>query len=471
MPLDSFPLVVDLDGTLIKGDSLQESLAFAIKKDWRNLFLIVRRVFQGRLALKEFGGNFAESVFGSIPENMHVVKLVSAARSSGRQVFLATASREEVARLAERRFGPFEESFASSESVNLKGPRKAEELVKRFGEKGFDYIGDAGADHSVFEVARESFLIRNDLPTGVVSADRGRQQMSRRLRHETSAVLSAIRPYQWAKNLLLFVPALAAGAIDTDSYVKLVVGFAAFSSVASGLYIFNDLLDVWDDRTHPHKRKRPFASGDLSFVGGVGLGLILVVLGLAVALALDGGFFLVLVVYAAVSAAYSSYLKRKVLVDAFVLAGLYLSRLVAGSVIADINLSGWLLVFSMFVFLSLALAKRFVELESAPKTELGAIRGRGYHRDDKSFVARAGESLAVVSGAMLALYVANETQTDSEFVSVTMLWLIVPVWLFWILRVWILAERKELHSDPILFAIRDKLSVALGLLMAVLFLV
>lgn len=470
MQSNSVPLVVDLDGTLIKGDSLQESLAFAIKKDWKNLFHVIRRALRGRLALKEFAAGFAESVFDSIPENKHVVKLISSARNSGRQVFLATASRGEVAQLAESRFGPFAESLTSSESLNLKGQKKADELVKRFGEKGFDYIGDAGADHPVFEVAREALLVRKDLPTGVVSAGRGRERLSRKLRHMTSSVLSAIRPYQWVKNLLLFVPVIAAGEIDSEALVKLIVGFVALSTVASGLYIFNDLLDVWDDRTHPQKRKRPFASGDLSLVGGVSLGLILVVLGLVFALALGANFFLVLVAYALVSGAYSSYLKRKVLVDAFVLAGLYLSRLVAGSIIANIDLSGWLLVFSMFVFLSLALAKRFVELESAPKTELGAIRGRGYHRDDKNFVARAGESLAVVSGAMLALYVANETQTESEIVSVTMLWLIVPVWLFWILRVWILAERKELHSDPILFAIRDRVSVFLGVLMAALFL-
>ena len=461
---NSAPLVVDFDQTLVRGDSLQESILFAVRKDWKNLFRALIFLTRGRIALKSFASSFAGEVVDKIPANERVLVLIEEARKSGRPVILATASHARVAEIAAARFGPFDEVISSSDAVNLKGHAKAIELVNRYGDGGFDYVGDSLADRAIFERAKTALIVSPNADQEITELGNG--ERIRRRNHlpwRARVWFRAARPHQWVKNFLVFVPVLAAGTLNFDSTVALALAFVSLSAVASSLYIFNDLLDIWHDRSHPDKKKRPLASGDLSIAEGVAITAFGLLLGALLGVFLGELFMSVLLGYAVLSISYSTFLKKLILVDAFVLAALYVIRLVAGSIVAQVPLSGWLLVFSMFVFLSLGLAKRYVEIDGSEEHGATSIRGRGYTYLDRSFVGIAGISLSVVSGALLALYVADQTQVESQLVNVTLLWLVVPLWLFWVLRLWILAERRQLHSDPILFAVRDKLSIVVGL--------
>ena len=457
------PVVLDLDGSLLKVDSLWELAVYGIRQDWKHSGGLVASAIRGKVALKEFVATFAHGGFAQLPANPHVLELLNRARSEGREVVLATASSQRVAREADRIFGPFSELIASGEGINLAGRKKAQVLVDRFGEKGFDYVGNAKADFHVFAVAHTAYLVSND------------NGLRRRLQQQHSdshlignsagglhSLLRLMRPTQWVKNLLLFVPALAAGHYDGSLLLAMLLGVVVFSAVASGLYIVNDILDIHDDRTHPEKKYRPIAKGEVSIPQAAGLAIVLLLAG-----GLGGWFLgpplfvLFLGGYGFLSLGYSLWLKRVVLLDVFVLASLYGIRILAGSVLASVALGAWLLSFSFFAFLALALVKRFVEISGAGLKDLALVRGRGYRPGDKDIVGSAGVGAGLASAVLLALYI--ESQMADVFLDVVGLnGLSVPLWLFWILRVWLLAARGLMHSDPVLFAVKDPTSLVIG---------
>jgi 4-hydroxybenzoate polyprenyltransferase len=285
-------------------------------------------------------------------------------------------------------------------------------------------------------------------------------------------VIRALRPYQWVKNLLLFLPIIMSHQLgDTPRLVHVMLGFAAFCLCASASYVLNDLWDREHDRHHPVKRNRPFAAGRLSATTGAVMIVALFAAGMSIALgSLPGKFVAMLVIYVLITTAYSFWLKKKLLLDVFFLAGLYTHRVLAGGQAAEVEVSKWLLAFCIFFFLSLAFAKRYAELLRVQDEDAGEqIRGRAYRVEDLEIMNSVGPASGYMSVLVLALYVNQSDLVGKLYRSPSVLWLLCPVMLYWITRVWFLARRRKLTEDPILFAIRDRVSLmAVGIILLLL---
>lgn len=277
------------------------------------------------------------------------------------------------------------------------------------------------------------------------------------------AVAAAIRPAQWVKNVLLFVPAVTAHRItDGEAVRHSVLAFAAFCCVASMGYVVNDVLDREHDRRHPLKRTRPFASGTLSPAWAPLLIALLLLAALALARAVPSPFWGWLAAYAALTAAYSVRIKRLLFLDVLALAALYTVRIIAGTAAIAVTLSPWLLAFSMFLFFSLALMKRTSELDSLRGRAPEAAAGRAYEFDDASTLVALGAASACTAVLVLALYV-SAPEVSALYSHPVFLWGLSPLFLYWLGRLWIVARRGYLEGDPLLYAARDRASYAVGL--------
>ena len=468
MGIKERPLVVDLDGSLLKTDSLYELISFAVRADPRNFLRVASASLQGRTRLKALVGMYASDVVPFLPTHPEVLELIAKARKAGRSVYLATASGEQVAAEAAQAFGPFDGVISSSSAVNLKGSRKAQKLEELFGERGFDYVGNESADLPIFERAEKAFLVGGGASL-VRRAGRANSALTRiSTKSGWKGLVELARPHQWTKNFLLFVPVIGAQVFEPAVLLSVLVGLVAFSAVASALYVLNDLLDVRDDRTHPSKRRRPLASGDVSVPHVFFLSTGLALVGILVGFSLSPAFLLVLGCYSLLAVMYSLVIKRIVVLDVFALASLYVVRLVGGAVVAGVILSSWLMSFSFFAFLFLALAKRYVEIADDSLKGDQNVRGRGYVPSDSTLVGWAGVSVGVVSAMVLALYIEDRTGAVSGN-PVNWLWATVPLWLYWVLRTWFKAFRSELDDDPVLYALRDRVSLAVGVVLVLIF--
>jgi 4-hydroxybenzoate polyprenyltransferase len=279
----------------------------------------------------------------------------------------------------------------------------------------------------------------------------------RAARSRARLVLEAMRPHQWAKNLLVFVALIGAHRVAEPALLaRAALAFVAFGLVASSVYVLNDLCDLAADRRHATKRDRPFASGALPLRFGYALFPLLLAAGAAVAAALPRGFGVLLGGYYAATVAYSFALKRRLVLDVVVLASLYTARLFGGGLATDVPISEWLAAFSLFVFFSLALAKRASELGELGERE-GAAAGRGYVAADRGPVITMGIASGYLAVLVLALYVSSH-DVSRLYAHPLRLWLLCPVLLYWTSRVWILVGRRALHEDPVLFALRDPAS-------------
>jgi 4-hydroxybenzoate polyprenyltransferase len=300
---------------------------------------------------------------------------------------------------------------------------------------------------------------RHDVP--VWSRAREAIRVDRRP-HPWLGLARALRLHQWPKNLLVFVPLLTSHRIfERDAFVIGVHAFVAFSLTASAVYLANDLIDLEDDRRHPRKHARPLAAGEVPIETALALIPVLAIAASLVALQLAPDFVALLGAYVAANLLYSLGLKRVVLVDVFVLAGLYTVRILAGAAAAAVPLSHWLLAFSMFVFLSLAFAKRFVEVSNVAARAETEVAGRGYLARDGPLVGMLGTCAGYLSVLVFALYVTSR-EVVVLYRSPAILWFAVPVLLYWISRVWLLAHRGALNEDPVVFALRDPQSYAAG---------
>jgi len=460
---------VDLDGTLVRSDLLLESLWALLRR--KPLFALWLPLWwaRGRARLKHEIAQRASVDVTLLPYREELLTRLRAERARGRRLVLATASDSLLADSVARHLGVFDEIIASNGEVNLKGPVKRDALTTRFGERGFDYIGDASADRVVWSSSRESWLVGVSPRTvaQLRSANPGIRVLAS-AEGRAAALFHALRLHQWVKNLLLFVPLVAAHKLfDRPALGRTAVGFLAFGLVASGVYLLNDLVDLEHDRRHKSKRDRPFASGHLSLAAGAAFIPGLVVAGSTLAWAVSPALLAVVGLYLLITTAYSFALKRIVMLDVLVLALLYTLRVFAGSVTADVVVSKWLLIFSIFLFLSLALIKRLTELQGL--RERGAPRnetGRGYRPEDLEILASLGAASGYIAVVVLALFVSSDDVTKL-YSHPSYLWAACPLLLFWVSRIWLLAHRGEVHSDPIVFAIRDRVSYAIAAAMAV----
>jgi 4-hydroxybenzoate polyprenyltransferase len=418
--------------------------------------------------MKQQLAEMADLDVGTLPFREELLDYIKVRKAQGSRVLLVTAATAPLASAIAQECGLFDEVLASDSEVNLKGPVKRDALVERFGHAGFHYAGDSSSDLAVWEAADEAIIVgRGSSLLASVSVVNPRVTEVGGEKSELRAWLKLIRIHQWAKNLIIFVPLVTAHKVfDAQLLLASVAAFFSFSLLASATYIVNDLYDLDHDRVHRTKRNRPLASGAVSLPAGLATALILSSVAVVLAWFVAPLFLAVLGVYLVATLLYSSVLKRVVLVDVVVLAGLYTWRLVAGGAATGIVLSTWLLAFAMFVFASMAMAKRFVELNEAAHggSEGLAVKGRGYRLEDKELIGILGISCAVVSVLVMILYV-NSPDVRILYAHPYLLLLLAPLFFYWLGRMWLLASRGDLHEDPVLFAVKDKVSYFVALWM------
>jgi 4-hydroxybenzoate polyprenyltransferase/phosphoserine phosphatase len=457
------PLCVDLDGTLLRTDSLHEALVSALRRAPWIAFALPFWLLRGRAAFKREVARRAELDPALLPYDPGVLELIRAERGKGRRIVLATAADESIAQAVARHLGLFDEVVASDGTHNLKGAGKASALRERFGERGFDYVGDSRADHAPWSAAAVAYVCGDARTARRLEGQGMRVVAVARTSGLRWPLLRVLRTHQWMKNLLVFVPVVTAHRLQDALAVRSAcLAFAAFCLAASGAYVLNDLADLDHDRRHVHKRRRAFAAGELPLWTGVLLAPILLAAAFALSMPLTPAFRLELAVYVGATMAYSLWLKRIVLVDVFTLAALYGVRILAGAAAIPVPVSHWLLVFSLFLFLSLALAKRYAELAALARRDGSDAPGRGYRTADLPLVGLMGVACGQLSVLVFALYITS-ADVRMLYAHPLVLWLACPVLLYWIARVWLFAYRGELHEDPLVFALRDRVSVGLGL--------
>jgi 4-hydroxybenzoate polyprenyltransferase/phosphoserine phosphatase len=465
--LSLLPLVVDLDGTLIRTDMLHESALRALRdKPW-DAVRIPYWLSQGKAVLKQRLAQNANFDASSLPYAADLLAWLKVQKAAGRQLVLCTASDVSIATAIAAHLDIFDSVMASDGVVNLAGQNKAAALEQRFGRAGFDYAGNSHADLAVWERARRAVVVNASADLATKAAA---QCEVERVFEAPAAGLGAwrrvLRVHQWMKNLLLFVPLIAAHLLtEIDTWLILMVAFVAFSLCASSVYIANDLLDLESDRQHPRKCTRPFASGVVPAWMGVLVAPVLLAVSILLASYVGSSFLACMVVYFLLTCIYSWGLKRLVLVDCVTLAILYTLRIIAGAAAAAISLSFWLLAFSVFLFLSLAYVKRYAELQVQLFRGKEKVHGRGYLTTDAPLIQMLGITSGYASVVVLALYLNSEAVLDlyrmPEFV-----WGAVPVMLFWVSWIWLRAHRGDMHDDPLVFAVKDKVSIVAGLAFA-----
>jgi 4-hydroxybenzoate polyprenyltransferase/phosphoserine phosphatase len=462
--LSIHPLVVDLDGTLIRTDMLHESALRVLRDSPFETLLIPYWLSRGKAVLKRHLAHRSDFDPSSLPYNHDLLNWLKQQRAQGRKLILCTASDLSIATAISAHLGVFDEVMASDVTRNLAGKHKADILEQRFGRGGFDYAGNSRADLAVWQRARRAVVVN-------ASADLAKkagayctvEQVFPSPSLGFTAWCGVLRVHQWLKNLLLFVPLFAAHQLtNPDTWLALILAFCSFSLCASSAYIANDLLDLESDRRHPRKCNRPFASGLVPAWMGVVLAPLLLLGSLVLAWHIGGTFLPWLVFYVVLTCAYSWGLKRLVLVDCLTLGMLYTLRIVAGAAAASMGLSFWLLAFSVFLFLSFAFVKRYAELEVQLLSGKKKTHGRGYYTSDAPLVQTMGITSGYAAVVVLALYLNSDTimqlYRTPEFV-----WGAVPVMLFWVNWMWMQAHRGKMHDDPLVFALKDKASLVAGM--------
>lgn len=463
------PLAVDLDGTLLRSDLMWEGLARLPFRNPAAIPAIALALLGGRAAFKARVASAVELDPAGLPWRGDLLEWIRSERGRGRRIVLATAADRTVAERMAAHLAAFDEVLASEPGRNLSARAKADRLVERFGEGGFDYAGDhprkdwpvfgrAGACVPAGSPRLEQALRRHNRPIAASFADQGSAM---------GTIFRAMRVHQWAKNLLVFVPLLTAHLVlDAAAWGKSLLAFAAFSLLASGTYLLNDLHDLDADRRHPTKGRRPLASGELSIPLGLALAIGLSLAGLAIAFfLLPKAFVGAIGLYLALTVAYSLFLKRLLLVDVVALSLLYTVRIYGGAQAIEVELSEWLFVFSLFVFTSLAFLKRSIELRRTDLSSGATLAGRGYAAEDAAIVRVVGPTLGVMSVLVLALYVQSPA-VEEAYASPGLLWLLLPLMTYWVVRIWMLAERGRVDDDPVAFSIRDRGTQVVVLLMA-----
>jgi 4-hydroxybenzoate polyprenyltransferase/phosphoserine phosphatase len=464
-------LVVDLDGTLLRSNMLFESFWSAFGKSWRSPFSAMIALMKGRASLKRHLAEAASIDATTLPYDQKVLAFIEQWRLNEGRAVLVTASDQSFADQIGMHLGVFDEVHGSDGEQNLKSDVKAHFLDRQYGTGAYAYMGDATADLLVWQRAAKAITV-NASRSLRQDAERSCANVEHLVTQASSALpyLKALRPHQWLKNALVFLPMLAAHQLDGGTLLASLLVFICFSLVASSVYVLNDLFDLSADRAHPRKRNRPFASGSIPLSHGTLMAVLLIALGVVLAALMGGAFLMVMLCYLGLTTAYSLHLKRRIVVDICVLAVLYTARIVAGGVATGIELSVWLLAFSTFFFLSLAAVKRQAELiDSVARGQLTAS-GRGYHVDDLPIISMVAICAGYVSVLIMVLYV-NSPIVVELYSRPEALWGVGAILLYWITRTVMIAHRGGMHDDPVIFAVKDRVSLFCLLIILMLMLI
>lgn len=429
-----------------------------LSRDWRNVIYSIREFAKGSACMKRYIARVAVIDPSTLPYDTQIISYIKAWREKGGRTILVTASDQVVANIISDYLGIFDIAHGSNGLINFNGENRGIFLEESFGHKGFVYMANARTDLPVWKRAAKAISVNASK-----SLCREIETQLECFEHLTTVkksakyYLKALRPHQWLKNTLIFLPLLAAHKFNTHALHVSLLAFISFCLVASSVYIVNDLLDLYADRLHPRKKKRPFAAGKIMLSSGTHIGIILIFLGMYTAIIVGWKFFLLMFCYYILTTSYSLYIKRQIVIDIFMLAGLYTLRIVAGGVATETPLSVWMLAFSMFFFFSLAAVKRQAELvDNARRGKLKAT-GRGYHIDDLPVILMIAIGSGYISVLVLALYL-NSPAVIALYTYPQALWVVCTVLLYWITRAIMIAHRGQMHHDPIIYAAKDRVS-------------
>lgn len=463
----SLPICIDLDGTLIKTDVLYELANQFLFQDPFAIFKLVFWLTKGKAVLKDRLSQKVELDIRTLPYNQGLLKWLKYQQSVGATLVLVTASPHRIATKIAQQLH-FDEVYGSNKNCNLRGQVKRDFLVGKYGLQGFNYIGDSFVDRPVFQSAAHSLIVSSN-PNKFKMLENILFVFDPEKTSFFKGLFLALRPHQWVKNGLLFIPLFTAHAYGSvDAIFSTMIGCFSFSLVASSVYLLNDLLDLPNDRLHRTKKNRSLAAGNLSILFAWLLYPVLLLAGFG-----SGFWFLnirfgsVLLLYYVITLFYSLQLKKVAIVDVFILAALYTIRIIAGAVAIEVPLSFWLLLFSVFFFVSLAFVKRFTEIDTLDESKV--LRGRGYTKDDRELVSSFGISSGYLAVLVLALYTQDQA-IFRLYQTPELVWLSCPLLFYWISRVWLLVHRAEMPDDPIVFAIKDKVSWGVACLFILIFL-
>lgn len=480
----NIPLCVDLDGTLLIGDMLHENILYCLKEKPFNIISSAIKAY-GAFRIKEDFKAFLKyelsKEYDLNPEtllyNQKVIEFIKKRKELGSKIYLVTATNEKVAKVIFDHFDFFDDYIASNEELNLKGKNKRDSLVERFGEKKFDYIGNDKSDLIVWKSSNNSYGV--DCNFDVLSQAKALEidldiiVPKESIEEKRRSIIKSLRVHQWVKNLLVFIAPLMAHLLFTPLvFFQTLLSFFIFSLGASAIYQLNDLLDISSDRIHRTKKNRPIASGKILPKEAIYLTLTLLGIAFFLSLLLPGSFLLCFFSYILLTTIYSLKFKSLLILDIITLAMLYCLRIFSGASASGIELSHWLLSFSLFIFFSLACVKRFSELSKKYNSNIKnnvisnnskGISGRAYRPDDKNAVFSLGVSSGALSVLILALYM-NSQEILKLYSKPYILWMLLPVFLYWISRLWILVSREEVSEDPIIFAIKDKTSYVVAII-------
>ncbi len=459
-------LVVDLDGTLIKTDMLIEDFLGTLWLGWGHWVSCFKNLKNGRERLKSYLAGIHTPDYALLPYNEAVIHSIQEAKKSGRKIYLATASNEKHAKGVCDHLGLFDGYFASDDSVNLKSGNKAEKLSQEFGAGNFDYIGNARDDLAIWKTARRAIA---------VSKDKGLLAQLRHIAPDFETIetppasiktyAKALRVHQWAKNALIFVPLVTSQSFTLPAFATSALAFVSFSLCASAIYILNDLADLNADRRHKTKCRRPFASGTLSITQGAVLFPALLAAAFITSSFLPLNFTVILFAYLALTTAYTFSIKRMMVADVITLSFLYTMRVWAGALAIDVFISEWLIAFSIFIFTALAFTKRHIELLSITDDNKPDPDNRDYKKSDTPIIASLSSASGFSAVIVFALYISSPHIRDM-YQHPQVLWLICLVFIYWIARIMVLTQRRVLKDDPVLFAVKDKVSYACAVIIA-----
>ncbi|NQV68670.1 MAG: UbiA family prenyltransferase [Pseudohongiella sp.] len=459
------PLFVDLDGTLIKSDLMLESVLLLIKKNPLAAFMLPLWLLKGRANLKHQLAQRVDIPYELLPPNPEFKAYIQQQEAEGRNIVLISASNQQQVRALSNHYGFFIDAIGSDEQLNLKAENKLLRILQLNQKAGFSYAGNSSADLPIWDEADEVVMVN----CAVSLAEKLKNKTNSITRFDTPGsklhkFFLAMRPHQWLKNGLLFLPLILSHQIDQlHLFLQACIGFLSFSLCASSVYFLNDMLDLNSDRQHHAKRSRQFASGELALAYGFLGAPILLAASFAVALLLPANFIAVLFLYWILTSLYSLFLKRLFMLDVLTLAVLYTLRIIAGSAAIAVATTFWLLAFSFFLFLSIAMAKRFTEFSNLSSTERTSVAGRAYSTAHLKMLAITGGCSSLIAVAVFAFYI-NAPDTTELYTSPGLLWLICPLLVFLLGRIWIFAQQGKLNEDPVLFAISDHPSQAVTLM-------
>ena len=457
------PLVVDLDGTLLRTDLLLEGVVALLRRNLLMIFAMLLWLPRGKAAFKREVARRTGLDIATLPANEALVAHIEAQKATGREIVLATAADELMAMRVLQRFPVFDRVVASDGVRNLKGAAKATQLEALF-PGGFDYAGNAAVDLPVWARARSVIVV--EAPGAVARAARalGKPVQEFPPASRLRALVKGLRLHQWAKNALVFLPLVLGGrAGEAQAWLSALAAFVALGLVASASYLLNDLLDLAHDRAHWSKRERPLASGRLPLATGMMALIVGMTAGLVAAAAAGPAVLAGVLAYLALTLTYSAWLKRVPMLDAMTLGSLFTLRIAVGVAAVAVAWSPWLLTFSMFLFTSLSFAKRHTELRGALKRgRSGKLSGRGYQPADEPVVLAFGIAAGLASVVIFILYLANEAFRAAVLAAPLALWTFPLILVLFMGRIWLLAGRDALHDDPVAFAVKDRPSLALA---------